>query len=775
MASAYAWALPGSLFSRRGKSKTQGSEVAGNAKILAAPAYERLLALEPYLRRAIPILVVIFLMVVAAARLLTLLDWRDDIERDTKQLLGMAAQNLSQSLQIATPEEAPDARKAEAVIDQISLRSGAGGEWILAFTDPQFVVVAASPRGREMYGKTLESTVTNGQPLFMFGDRAGVLPVEIGGVKWFASVSLLPHGHGAAVALAPQEEVFAAWRSAVSFNVTLFALTAAVLMVVLYAYFSQAARAQAADRIYLEAHQRIDLALVRGKCGLWDWDMARGKMYWSASMYEMLGYEAADVMLSFGDVASLIHPEDGDLFTVANRIVAREVDQVDQIFRMRHANGQWIWVRARAQVVDPDAPEVHLIGIAVDVTEQRTLVQQSEVADQRLRTAIENITESFVLWDASGRLVMCNTRFLLDTGLDPSEVAPGLHRSAIEGRMNVLRQERRAPGLRDPHTGMTYERQLADGRWQQVTELKTRDGGTVSVGTDITQLKQHQEKLVESERRLMATIHDLSVARRAEQERSQELVELNRKYMRETERAEAANRAKSEFLANMSHELRTPLNAIIGFSELMQQGLFGPLGCKRYEEYVSDIYASGSYLLGVINDILDMSKIEAGQFTINRENIDLCGVIRETMRVVTLQAAKKNIEITTEIPDSVSLYADRRAVKQILINLLINAVKFTGQGGQVTLRARKVRNSLALSIEDTGCGIPREALTKLGRPFEQVENQYSRSHNGSGLGLAISRSLAELHGGALRIRSTEGVGTIVCVRLPAQRQVKAAA
>src|SRR5690606_155194 len=130
------------------------------------------------------------------------------------------------------------------------------------------------------------------------------------------------------------------------------------------------------------------------------------------------------------------------------------------------------------------------------------------------------------------------------------------------------------------------------------------------------QLKQHQEKLVDSERRLMATIHDLSLARKAEEERARELVELNRKYMRETERAEAANRAKSEFLANMSHELRTPLNAIIGFSELMQSGLFGPLGSQRYEEYVRDIHGSGTYLLGVINDILDMSKIEAGRFSI---------------------------------------------------------------------------------------------------------------------------------------------------------------
>jgi two-component system cell cycle sensor histidine kinase PleC len=288
-------------------------------------------------------------------------------------------------------------------------------------------------------------------------------------------------------------------------------------------------------------------------------------------------------------------------------------------------------------------------------------------------------------------------------------------------------------------------------------------------------LKQHQEKLVDSERRLMATIHDLSLARKAEGERTTELVDLNRKYMKETERAEAANRAKSEFLANMSHELRTPLNAIIGFSEMMQTALFGPLGAPKYDEYVKDIHSSGTYLLGVINDILDMSKIEAGQFSIEREGIDLFPLISETVRVVALQAAEKSITLDTKISNSMVLFADRRAIKQIVINLLSNAVKFTGHGGHISLRARKVSGAIMLSIEDTGCGIPKDALRNLGRPFEQVQNQFSKNHTGSGLGLAISRSLAELHGGALKIRSTEGVGTIVSVRIPIREQLKRAA
>ncbi|RVA46670.1 PAS domain S-box protein, partial [Mesorhizobium sp. M7A.F.Ca.US.001.01.1.1] len=742
----------------------------GNTRLIAEPAYRRLLAAEPLLRRSIPVLIITFLIVIAALRVLSLMNERDDVERNAKAILTLAAGQLASSL-ATTSETVPGA--IQDLLETTSRQGAMGRSHVLVITDSAFKIVAVTPRSMPWQGHSLDGLVEGGQPLFMFGDRAGVMDVNIDGRDWYAAVSLANGGKGASAALVPQDAVFDAWRKTVSLNVTLFVLTAGVLIVILYAYFGQAARAQAADRIYLEAHQRIDMALVRGRCGLWDWDMVRGKMYWSRSMYDMLGYKPCETMLSFGEVDQIIHPEDGDLFELANRIVAREIDHIDQVFRMRHADGQWVWMRARAQVIDPEAPEIQLIGIAVDVTEQRHLALRSEAADLRLRTAIENINESFVLWDSTQRLIMCNSKYQQDNGLSDRDVMPGTARAALEERMLAFASERRLAHTSGLQGGATFERQLADGRWLQVNELKTRDGGIVSVGSDITQIKLHQEKLVDSERRLMATIHDLSLARRAEEERSRELVDLNRKYMKETERAEAANRAKSEFLANMSHELRTPLNAIIGFSELMEQGLFGPLGSERYEEYATDINSSGKYLLGVINDILDMSKIEAGQFSLDREEIDLGPLISETVRVVSLQAAQKAITVETRIADALTLVADRRAIKQIVINLLSNAVKFTGHGGHISVRARNTSGALVLTIEDNGCGIPKEALGKLGRPFEQVQNQFSKSHAGSGLGLAISRSLAELQGGALKIRSSEGVGTIVSVRIPVKKSVPA--
>jgi two-component system cell cycle sensor histidine kinase PleC len=220
----------------------------------------------------------------------------------------------------------------------------------------------------------------------------------------------------------------------------------------------------------------------------------------------------------------------------------------------------------------------------------------------------------------------------------------------------------------------------------------------------------------------------------------------------------------------MSHELRTPLNAIIGFSEIMESGMFGPLGAEKYHEYCGDIRGSGEYLLDVINDILDMSKIEAGRIRLDFEDLDLDTLLNEAMRVVSARAQEKQLHLTSRISPELRLRADRRALKQVALNLLSNAVKFTPAGGRVTVRGRATDHCITLAIADSGIGIAKDALAKLGRPFEQVESQLTKSHQGSGLGLAISKSLVELHGGRMRIRSTLGKGTLVVVRLPLEPQ-----
>jgi two-component system cell cycle sensor histidine kinase PleC len=217
----------------------------------------------------------------------------------------------------------------------------------------------------------------------------------------------------------------------------------------------------------------------------------------------------------------------------------------------------------------------------------------------------------------------------------------------------------------------------------------------------------------------------------------------------------------------MSHELRTPLNAIIGFSEIMEKGMFGKLGVDKYHEYCRDIHRSGQYLLDVINDVLDMSKIEAGRMKLETEDVVLEDILADSLRVVSAPAEEKGLTLSSRIAPDIVLRADRRALKQIALNLLSNAVKFTGAGGHVAVRGRKVGGCVAVAISDSGIGIAKDALQRLGRPFEQVESQLTKTHRGSGLGLAIAKSLVELHGGRMRIRSTPGRGTTVVVRLPA--------
>jgi two-component system cell cycle sensor histidine kinase PleC len=618
--------------------------------------------------------------------------------------------------------------------------------------------------------RSLVDVFGENQPLTVLADRAGVMTVKLAqGDEAIATVRNLEGSPGQIAVIQPLPHALGPWRTRAFGQLTVLAGAGVVLTGLGAAYLLQASRARAADEVCERLRRRIDSALSRGRCGLWDWDIGRGRLYWSDSMYELLGYERRDEFLSFGEVNAMLHPADGDLYVLADQLAGSRTSQVDHEFRIRAASGDWIWIRARAELMqDVDSDGSHLVGIAVDVTEQRRLAEHTATADVRLRDAVEAISEAFVLWDADNRLVLCNSKFQRLHELAPDSVVPGRSYDDMmdEGRPPLI-QTQVARDHREKKGARSFEAQLGDGRWLQINERRTKDGGYVSVGTDITALKLHEEKLLDSERQLIATISDLKRSRQTLEAQTQQLADLAERYLDQKAQAETANRAKSEFLANMSHELRTPLNAIIGFAEVMEGGIFGALGCGKYEEYVRDIRASGHYLLSVINDILDMSRIEAGRISIAKEPLLVNEAIATAAKLVGEQAKSKELSLRVDIePDDVTVPADRRALHQILVNLLQNAVKFTPHGGCVTVRTRVAGTAVNIYVEDNGIGIPRQALEKLGKPFEQVETEFSKSYKGSGLGLAIARSLAELHGGSLRIRSQEGVGTIVLVHLP---------
>lgn len=738
------------------------------------PAHRHIISAEPFLRRLVPALIVLFLLVFGAAAVLQALDARNRaLIVASDDMATLAAMTALQMPGIAGPRDGKAFREQLAAILPANANE-LGRRLYVADEQGRIVVATGAPEGAPP--SDLLTLLGPAQPLTTFGERAGVMVVTLpDGEPALATVRNVASGRPGQVALVQYvDDALAPWRAGARSSITLYASTGFVLALLGFAFHWQSARTRRTDEVYDRMQHRIETALSRGHCGLFDWDIARGRVFWSRSLFELLGYPPRDELVSFGEFNALVHPEDADLYALADEVASGRIANIDRVFRVKNAADDWMWLRVRAEAVRNRAEEsLRLIGICVDVTEHRTLAERTATADMRLRDAIETISEAFVLWDSGNRLVTCNSKFQQLYELRDEDVMPGAPREDIiaSGRQPTIVNAVRPDG-RVEDGARSYEAQIEDGRWLRINERRTKDGGFVSVGTDISSLKRQEERLMENERALTANVADLRKSRQTLEVQAQQLAELAEKYAEQKGHAELASAAKSEFLANISHELRTPLNAILGFSEIMESGLFGPLGSEKYHEYLRDIRESGEYLLEVINDVLDMAKIEAGRFKLSRETIDIDKVVMDAMRVITPRAEEKSIALRAEAACGLTVEVDRRALKQILLNLLSNAVKFTPAGGRVTIRTRAVGGAMNVYIEDTGIGIPKDAIEKLGRPFEQVENQFSKSHKGSGLGLAIAKSLAELHGGSMRIRSTVAVGTVVLVRLPARADVE---
>lgn len=771
MAQLDAFDAPTETFADSKPSAKKRKGVSAHVDLLSGPAYQRLLSVEPWLRRSIPVIILLFLLILALVRIVSLIEWRQDINNNTRIGLVLANTHIASSVdRLFFSKPASDNQRVvtsanlQDILVDFRAKSFISTFSRIAITNSAGEVIAAS--GLEpLLGKSLAENIADGQALFVLGASAGVMNVHMDGEASLATYNEAGEGKYGIFISEPTELIYAEWRKTVSLNITLFAGTVGVMLAILYAYFSQAARVRDTDLISEKIQNRIDMAMMRGRCGLWDWNMASGRVYWSRSMYEMLGYASQESLLSIAQITNIIDPADADLYELARELMNGEKDHIDLTIPMRHALGHPVWMRIRAEIAQGEEP--HLVGISFDISEQHQFIEQTTRADLRIREAIENISESFVLWDSEGRLVMSNSKFREHASLSDDLLQPGVQRITVEATSKAAISEQAIE--EDAYGNITRIRQMSDGSWLKINERRTQDGGLVSVGTDISELKQQQKRLEDSAQSLYSMIQGLRSARETAQQRANEVEKLNISLQAEKERAESANKSKSEFLANMSHELRTPLNAIIGFSEMMLQATFGPLGSERYAEYMKDIYSSGTHLLTLINDILDMSKIEAGRFTLDCENINLEPVIIEAVRALTPQAQEKAITVHATITDQLNAEVDKRAVRQIFLNLLSNAVKFTPSGGKIDVKAYQETNNIIFVISDTGVGIPQSAIKKLGQAFEQVENQFTKTHTGSGLGLAISRSLVELHKGTLEIKSKHGKGTSVTITLPIQQ------
>jgi two-component system cell cycle sensor histidine kinase PleC len=390
-------------------------------------------------------------------------------------------------------------------------------------------------------------------------------------------------------------------------------------------------------------------------------------------------------------------------------------------------------------------PDGGLIVIYNDVTERKRRDDVITENSALLSATLDNMDQGLVVIDSAHRAKLWNNRLIEMFKLPPDVMRVGrpfrdVMRYFIESAGTPADQveERLAERMveLEGEPMPVLDRHRADGRVIERRRRVMPQGGSVITYGDVTARKRGEVAL-----------------RHAKEE------------------AEIASRSKTEFLANMSHELRTPLNAIIGFSDILARQLFGPLGQDRYTEYAKDIHDSGQHLLSLINDVLDISKIEVNKIDLAVEPIDVPAAIDSCLRLMRDRATAAGVTIGVKMPDTLPPFVgDDRRVKQILLNLVSNAVKFTPAGGQVEIRVEADDDGFSLVVADTGIGIAKSDIETALRPFGQIDSSLARSYQGTGLGLPLARSMAELHGGRLDIESEPGKGTTVTVRLPAKHR-----
>lgn len=527
------------------------------------------------------------------------------------------------------------------------------------------------------------------------------------------------------------------------------ALSVAALLLMLR---QNAKRAVAAEVEVERAEAKARLTADGARAGFFEWSLAEGELHLSEYAMTMLGALKENVTLS--EFLSRAAPEDRAAAEEAFR-QARRTGALDARFRVGFGpETAWIEAHGLGLETSPGAGAEKIIGTLVDVTQRWEAEERASALEQRLREAISSYSGPFALWNRNRRIVLWNKSFQSVLGLGPDILRPSASYETVmmAAAAHIVRERI------DPNDPMSREMLVSEGQWYRMVERRTAEGGLVTVGIDVTDMKRQEEAMTDNERHLLET-----VARLEKSEQRNKI--LARQAEEERRKAEDASAAKSAFLANMSHELRTPLNAIIGFSEIMMKELFGPLGSDQYKSYSQDIHNSGNLLLELITDVLDMAKIEAGRYQLTPKSLDPQVAIDQALRLMRRKADEKGLQLLSECDELPEIEADHRAVKQMLLNLLSNAVKFTDQGA-VMVHARASDWGIEIRVVDTGRGIPPEALPRLARPFEQVETELIRNTSGTGLGLALTKSLVEMHGGRLEIESQLGRGTMVAIHLP---------
>ncbi|MCH8862058.1 MAG: PAS domain S-box protein [Proteobacteria bacterium] len=472
-------------------------------------------------------------------------------------------------------------------------------------------------------------------------------------------------------------------------------------------------------------------------------------IYLTRSLLKILGFSSEEDALKISSIFDFVHP--GDRATVARHAEARQAGDdapAEYELRLRNTDGIYTWMNCRAFPINWRGEPALAAGF-FDISEKKAAERERKRLEDLFTSVFELCPMVISLSRYSdGRYLQVNKAYTELLGRSAEEVIGktameiGLWKSGDERALTLQGLEVGKPILNQDLHVFHADGHLIVGEFCAARIISDDEDLVLVISWDVTEERRRQEELYASK-----------------------------------EAAELADRTKTEFLANISHELRTPLNAVLGFAEAIRSEMFGPVGQPKYLEYADDIHKSGALLLEIINDILDLSKIEAGKMPLEEEELVVTEIVEQCVRLVRERATEAGLVIkviTKKAP--ARIYADRTRIKQILINLLTNAVKFTSSGGTIRLRVRSGKNGGAVfSVSDTGVGMSKLEIETALTPFGQVGSAMTRSHEGTGLGLPLAASFTEMHGGELIIESARGQGTTVSVLLPPERSVPAPA
>jgi two-component system cell cycle sensor histidine kinase PleC len=529
--------------------------------------------------------------------------------------------------------------------------------------------------------------------------------------------------------------------------------------------------------------ERYRLAIEGSQDGLWDWDVPSNTLYLSPRHKELLGYEDHEISDSVETWLGLIHADDLQVHSSAmSAHLTGKRDYYEAELRLERKDGTWSWLFVRGRgVTDGNGRVYRVAGAASDISARKEIEDAGVDAEARARRAQDRLADAinvsadgFALFNADDILEKANEKLsaafaenstVIHAGIRYAELIAILAETIVLDNENETSSnwfDRQMAYHASPEGSVVI--QTSAGRWYNLTERGTDDDGTVLMLSDVTAMKL-------AEQDLKNRVLELQTAKLVSDRQSEQLQTLAEQFAVAKEEADAASRTKSEFLANMSHELRTPLNAVMGFSEVIKNELFGPVGVEQYKQYADDIYESGAHLLAIINDILDLSKVEAGKFDLNETEIQEPELCRSGIHIVKGRADEAGITLIKRLPeDPPYLLADPRSLKQMLLNLMSNAIKFSSAGGTVDLVTTiGPDGGFRFDIRDTGVGIAEEHFDTILSPFGQVDTAHARDHQGTGLGLPLVKAFIEMHGGRIEIESEVDEGTTVSLFFPPDR------